>query len=230
MSYTAIISDLEGVLEKHRNDAYASKMSAYMKDHFSFYGIQSKPRQELAKPFVRELVKNHKKDYWQIAESLWDKEERDFHYIGMEFLKKTYSEWNMATIDLLEWLITNHSWWDSVDFIASNLVGKYVQLFHSENYAIMDDWNKSEDMWIVRTSILFQLKYKNKLNWELLQKYILKHDASNEFFIRKAIGWILREYSKINADVVIQFVADNPQLSGLSKREALKWLGRHGKL
>lgn len=230
MSYTKIIADLEKVLEAHQDDEYALAMSAYMKDHFTFYGIKSKPRQELAKPFIKELVKNHKKDYWAIAELLWDKEERDFHYVAMEFLKKTYSEWDVNTIDLLEWLVSNHSWWDSVDFIASHLVGKYIQLFHPENYAVMDDWNKSENMWIVRTSILFQLKYKEKMNWELLQKYILRHDASSEFFIRKAIGWVLREYSKTEADVVVQFVKENSQLSGLSKREALKWLKGKGKL
>lgn len=224
MSYKVIIDELEKVLEANENPQYAEAMEAYMKNYFSFYGIKSKPRQELAKPFVNKLIKNHKKDYWEIAEILWDKEMREFHYICIEFLKRTHKEWSVDTINLFQWLVVNHSWWDTVDFIASNLVGKYIQIFYSEDYSIMDDWNKDENMWIIRTSLLFQLKYKDKLDWKLLQKYILKQDHSTEFFVRKAIGWVLREYSKINKDAVIQFVNNNPQLSGLSKREALKWL------
>lgn len=230
MGYKGIIEELEAVLEENENPQYAEAMSAYMKNHFSFYGIKSKPRQDLAKPYIKALLNDYKKDYWGIAEMLWDKGMRDFHYICIEFLKKTHKEWSMDTINLFRWLTVNHSWWDTVDFISSHLMGKYIQMFSPDDYSVMDGWNKDDNIWVVRTSLLFQLKYKEKLDWELLQKYILRHEYSNEFFIRKAIGWVLREYSKTNKDVVIQFVDDNPQLSGLSKREALKWLNnRKGK-
>jgi len=225
MGYLNIISNLEDELRRNEDFDYAEKMSAYMKGHFLFFGIRAKKRQEIAKPYIKQLVQNHRAEYWEIAEHLWEKEERDFHYICIEFLKKTDRDWTSDTIRLLYWLTTNHAWWDTVDFIASHLVAKYVQLFSKADYAaIMDSWNEDNDMWVIRTSILFQLKYKKQVNWQLLQHYIHQHEESSQFFIRKAIGWILREYSKTEPDRVIEFIQDNPQLSNLSKKEGMKWV------
>lgn len=90
-------------------------------------------------------------------------------------------------------------------------------------------WMNSDNMWLQRTCLLFQLKYKTSTDTQLLSSFIKPLSSSNEFFIRKAIGWALREYSKTDPDFVIQFTKENT-LSGLSEREALKWLRNKGKL
>ncbi len=228
MSYKKIIKELEIVFEKESNNTNALKMEAYMKNHFSFYGIKSPDRKKISAPFLKELASNHKKDYVDISKILWNKKQREFHYVALEFLKRTYKEWDKKSIDLIEYLIITDSWWDTVDFIAAHLTGHYMKTFPS-NFKLMEQWNQNKNMWIVRTSILFQLRYKENTDWKLLQKNILNHDTSTEFFIRKAIGWALREYSKTNPKVIIPFVNDNPQLSGLSKREALKWINHQSK-
>ena len=114
-----------------------------------------------------------------------------------------------------------NSWWDSVDAIAPKIVGDIVGMDRVEGEAAMMEWAKSANMWTNRASILHQLKYKNETNEELLFATINRHAASKEFFIQKAIGWVLREYAKTSPEIVRQFV-ENTKLAPLSKREALK--------
>lgn len=128
-------------------------------------------------------------------------------------------------IDLYEYLIVNKSWWDTIDYSASNLVGVHFQKFPELIQPYTEKWMDSGNMWLQRTSLLFQLKYKKATDLELLTDYIHQLQGSKEFFINKAIGWILREYSKTNAAWVVDFVNSN-QLAPLSHREALKWLNR----
>jgi len=141
----------------------------------------------------------------------------------MEFLNKSAKKADEKIIELYVYTITHKSWWDTVDFITSNLVGTYLKRFPEQRKTLTSQWMKSENMWLQRTCLLFQLKYKSETNTEILHQFISQLSGSNAFFIRKAIGWILREYSKTNPDFVINYVEKYP-LSGLSKREALKWL------
>lgn len=227
MSYKDVIARMQSDFEAHEDKDRAEKMSAYLKHQFEFYGLMSSKRKVLSQVYIRQLAKDHKTEYDAVARYLWSKPQREFHYCAIEFLKRTYKVWDKDTIILLEYLTREQAWWDTVDFIASHLVAHYVRTFHRDDYGeLMDDWNNDDDFWVVRTSILFQLKYKEHLDWALLRKYILRHDESKEFFIRKAIGWVLREHSKNNPARIIQFINDNPQLSGLSKREALKHINR----
>jgi 3-methyladenine DNA glycosylase AlkD len=119
-------------------------------------------------------------------------------------------------------MLTHKSWWDSVDSINSNVIGKYFIKFPSLLEPTTKKWNQSSNIWLQRMSILFQLPYKEKTNTELLEKYIVNRIDTNEFFVNKAIGWALRAYAYTNKKWVIRFVKDHPQLSNLSKREALK--------
>jgi 3-methyladenine DNA glycosylase AlkD len=118
-------------------------------------------------------------------------------------------------------LICQKSWWDTVDFIAATLVGGLLHKF-PELKPEMDKWNRDEDMWKVRTSMLFQLKYKDEVDFEALSRYILTHAESKEFFLRKASGWALRQYSKFNPDAVRHFIASH-ELSPLTVREGSKY-------
>jgi 3-methyladenine DNA glycosylase AlkD len=201
----------------------AIPMKKYMKDRFDFFGILS--------PLRKEVYREHKLKYGLIPEEkeaeivkwCWQQAEREYQYFAMEFLNKTVKNADEEIIDLYVYTLTNKSWWDTVDFIAANLIGKYLERFPKKTEALTSEWMQSGNMWLQRTCLLFQLKYKSKTNTELLHQFINPLSGSNEFFIRKAIGWILREYSKTDADFVFSYVAKYP-LSALSQREALKWL------
>jgi 3-methyladenine DNA glycosylase AlkD len=119
-------------------------------------------------------------------------------------------------------MLTHKSWWDSVDSINSNVIGKYFIKFPELLENTTHKWNNASNIWLQRMSILFQLPYKEKTNTQLLEKYIVNCIDTNEFFVNKAIGWALRAYAYTNKKWVIKFVKDHPQLSNLSKREALK--------
>ena len=133
--------------------------------------------------------------------------------------------WVKQDIQLFEKLIVEKSWWDTVDYLANHIIGPWFKKYPESIPAITSRWNKSKNIWLQRSSLLFQLKYKKETDTALLKSYILNLVGSKEFFVKKAIGWVLREYSKTNGDYVRKFVKDHP-LQPLSAKEALKWLDR----
>lgn len=120
-------------------------------------------------------------------------------------------------------MITTKSWWDSVDTIASNSLGIYFKQFPRQQKIITQKWSDSDNIWLMRSTIIFQLKYKKEVDFELLSQLIRKYQSINEFFIQKSIGWSLRQYSKFNPDAVRDFLYEN-KLSGLATKEASKYL------
>jgi 3-methyladenine DNA glycosylase AlkD len=207
------------------NPENAFFMKKYMKGQYEYFGIKSPERRELMKEFLEENGYPPEGELEQIAKECWEQPQRECQYLIMEILGKLAKKADKKRIDLYEYLVVNKSWWDTVDYIASNLVGvhflKYPELMRDYS----EKWMDSGNIWLQRTAILFQLKYKKKTDPDLLIDYINRLQGSKEFFINKAIGWILREYSKTDADWVIKYVATNP-LAPLSKREAMKWLER----
>jgi 3-methyladenine DNA glycosylase AlkD len=217
------LQPLEASFHQNANPDKAILMKKYMKDRFDFFGIPS--------PLRKEIFREHKLKYGlipagkeeEIVQWCWQQTEREYQYFAMEFLNKTAKKADEKIIELYVYTLTRKSWWDTVDFIAANLVGTYLKRFPEKTEALTSEWMVSGNMWLQRTCLLFQLKYKSETNTELLHQFISRLSESNEFFIRKAIGWILREYSKTDADFVFSYVAKYP-LSALSQREALKWL------
>jgi len=209
------------------NAKEAPAMKKYMKNKFEFFGIKS--------PLRKEIYKNHKNEFGllpdenfeQIVRWCWAQPQREYQYFAMEFLGRQKKKANIEIIDLYEFLITEKSWWDTIDFIAAHLVGSYFEKFPEQIKPITTKWMKSENFWLQRSCLLFQLKYKEQTDKELLTNFIKQLLGSNEFFINKAIGWALREYSKTNPRFVVVFVSNNP-LSGLSRRVALKWMQDRG--
>ena len=147
--------------------------------------------------------------------------EREWQYFGIELLMHYKKQWKISTIKLVEYGITHKSWWDTVDYIADAWAGEYFKLFPQRIITVTGKWNQSNHMWLQRCSLLFQKKYKKSTDTKLLGRYIIQLSGSKEFFIRKAIGWILREYAKTDPEWVKKFVAST-ELSPLSRREALK--------
>ena len=204
------------------NATKAAGAKAYLLHQFEFYGLQTPERRKICKAFYKANPVNNHTELSKIIKEAFAAPERELHYFAIELLAFHHKLWTDKTITIIEWMLTHKSWWDSVDAINSNVIGKYFIKFPSLLEPTTKKWNQSSIIWLQRMSILFQLPYKEKTNTELLEKYIINRIDTNEFFVNKAIGWALRAYAYTNKKWVIRFVKDHPQLSNLSKREALK--------
>ena len=157
----------------------------------------------------------------KITEELWAKSQREFHYFAIDLNRRYIKKIEFEDIHLFEKMIVNNSWWDTVDFIANKLIGTYFKTFPELRIPYTQKWIASNNIWLQRSALLFQLKYKNDIDTNLLSSTINVLLGSKEFFINKAIGWILREYSRTNPSWVLDFVSKT-DLSNLSKKEALR--------
>ncbi len=217
------IETLKDSFKEHKNLEISIGQAAYMKHHFEFYGLKSEVRRQLQKPFLDKDFLPIKENLQNIVETMWNLSQREFQYFGQELFFKYVKTFNEKDIVILEYMITHKSWWDTVDFIAVNLVGNYFKTFPQNRNATIKSWLESENIWLKRSAILFQLKYKNNTDTLFLSQVIQHNLGSKEFFINKAIGWALREYSKTNPEWVINFT-DQHELNNLSCREALRLL------
>jgi 3-methyladenine DNA glycosylase AlkD len=217
------IVPLKELYESYADPEVAEYMKKYMKDRSDFFGIKSPLRRELTKIHYQRygLIPDDRKE--EIVKWCWQAPQREYQYFAMEALGKNIKKANTGIIELFEFMIVNKSWWDTVDYIASSLVGNHFLIYPDLINEFTSKWMASENMWLQRVCILFQLKYKTKTDTDLLTGFILKLKDSKEFFIRKAIGWALREYSKTDPEFVKKFVTTH-KLTGLSEREALKWM------
>ncbi|PLX14987.1 MAG: DNA alkylation repair protein, partial [Marinilabiliales bacterium] len=166
-------------------------------------------------------------NYEEIIKWCWQQNEREYQYFAMEFLSLRLKKSAANIIELYEYMIVEKSWWDTVDFISAVLVGDYFKRFPNQINTITEKWISSNNIWLQRSCLLFQLKYKSNTDVNLMESFIVQLLGSKEFFIDKAIGWILREYSKTNPHLVLDIV-QKYSLSGLSHREALKWMQNKG--
>jgi 3-methyladenine DNA glycosylase AlkD len=216
------IYSLEKAFKENGNTKNAVAMSKYMKDNFSFFGIKTDERRRIFKTVWAENQEEVFKNTREITSLLFAKKERELHYCALEILKKNLkNNYQKEDIQLIENLITTNSWWDSVDVIAKFILGGYLRQFPFETDNVIFRFSNSENMWINRSAILFQLGYKEKTNFSLLKLVCEKHKKSTEFFIQKAIGWALREYAKTNPEAVKDFVLVS-NLKKMSEKEALK--------
>lgn len=215
------IEALEAEFERNANPELAQEQRAYLRNRFVHYGLKTPIRREIQKPFLLKSYLPEKQVMLEIARTLWDRPEREFHYFAQELIFKYHRQFEPADMEHFEYMITHQSWWDTVDFIATKPVGTFFKMYPDLIQTYTDKWLKSGNMWLQRTALLFQLKNKDKTDAQLLGRCIEYLIPSEEFFINKAIGWTLREYSKTNPDWVLDFV-ENHALSVLSKKEALR--------
>lgn len=219
------IKNLEKAFQEKSNPENAVAMENYMKNHFSFFGIKTENRRMIFKETYKKHQQEISKNAREISVELFSKSQRELHYCGIEILmKELKGNYQKEDISLIEFLIVTNSWWDSVDVIAKYLLGEYLMEFPKETEKVIQKFSDSENMWLNRSAILFQLGYKEKTNADLLFALCQKHSDSKEFFIQKAIGWSLREYAKKNPSSVRNFVATY-KLKPLSEKEALKNIG-----
>ncbi len=204
----------------------APQMQAYMKTDQSFYGVQSKLRKQI----FRDAIKRYpitKRNIWEkVILELWNGTHREEMYQALEVAERYKIYHDKAAWNLFEKLLRSATNWDTVDWLSSNLIGALVYRYRYFEKQLWE-WSDDENFWVRRASLLAHLKHKEKTNIKLLSDTILKLAHEKEFFIRKAIGWVLRQYSYTDPGWVIQFVQINEdKLSGLSKREALKAINR----
>lgn len=214
--------DTIDIFKENRNEENAVYMKKYMKDKFDFLGIKSSKRKELQKEFFKDIDKNSPIDK-TLVNNLWNENYREYQYLAIDYLIKKKKQLEKDDILFIKELITNKSWWDSVDLIASHLLGEICKLCPELVDEYIIDWSKDENLWIRRSTILYQLKYKENVDTNVLEIVIRNNKEDNDFFIKKAIGWMLREYSKTNKEWVKVFISKN-ELSKLSIKEASKYL------
>lgn len=202
------------------DEARAAQMKAYLKGQFSCFGVMATPRRNCFKETIKELGVPDRAN--ELAIKLFDLPQREFHMCGQELLLRAKRQWHEKSMDDFEYFITTNCWWDSVDYLASNVIGEYCMRYDPKHWrSHIEKWARSDHMWLQRTAIIFQLKYKTKTDTDWLATVIDMHAHQKEFFIKKAIGWALREYSKFNRTWVEEFVASR-ELQPLSKKEALR--------
>lgn len=216
--------DLITDLEENSNELLAESMSKYMQDKFRFLGVRGATRTEIYKKYFPDARKAKTID-WDFVENCWNKEEREFQYVVVYYLKAMQKFLKREDISRLKYLIVTKSWWDTVDLLAK-VVGSLVIRIEGYNQ-IMLEWSKDSNIWLRRVAILYQLSLKEKVDKQVLERILVNNLGDSEFFINKAIGWALRDYSKFNPEWVREFIEKNKNgIANLSIREASKYLDK----
>lgn len=200
----------------------AEKMSAYMRNLFVYFGLPSPKRKELTKAFLSDDKKTSPVN-WDFVFECFADVERELQYAALDYLTRHSKQLNSSDLPKLKMLVTTKPWWDTVDCLDA-IIGDLV-LADAELKGTMLLWSTDESFWVRRIAIDHQLGFKDKTDTETLSKIIVNNLGQTEFFINKAIGWSLREYSKTNPDWVRGFLVEHKsKMANLSIREASKYL------
>jgi len=214
---------LQASFVKVENLETAKKMKNYMKGQFEYYGIKQPERKQLEKEFyLQNPIPNYNQMEALVLDA-WKQPYREWKYVALSFFEKYKKQWKADEINLIEKLIQTDSWWDTVDMLATKYSGFLLKKYPDLVPDKPNEWIQSNDLWLKRSALLFQLHYKSKTDFPLLKAYIYECLPTKEFFLQKAIGWTLRQYSKIEPAIVVDFIEKNP-LPPLSMREGLKWV------
>lgn len=224
-----LVAYVSGSLEALRDPEKSVEMAAYMRTNMPFYGVQKPDRI----PILRQIKKDFKpfsfEEYRSAVLALWRQSHREEKYFAINYADSFPDFINPGAIALYEQMIREGQWWDFVDPIAIDLIGEVFLEERSAIKPIIIKWSKDKDFWIRRATLICQMHHKSATDEELLFQLCLKMAHEKEFFIQKAIGWALREYSKTNAKAVTQFLTTNKKLlAPLSYREGAKHLIREG--
>lgn len=219
-----VLGRLRSTLPEHADPVRATAMSAYMRDKFAFLGIPSTPLTGLTRQALAGLPRPTSDEAAEIALGCWAAEEREYQYVACAYLRRHVRVLDAGFMGTLRELVVTKSWWDTVDALAAHVAGPLREAY-PELVVILDDWAASDELWLARTAILHQLRYGTRTDADRLFRYCAMRAGDTDFFLRKAIGWALREYAKTDPAAVVRFV-ESHELSGLSRREAVKNLPR----
>ena len=204
--------------------ARAEPMRAYMKDVAPFLGLTTPLRRALSRSVVEGTPRPDEADCTAVALRCWQLPEREYQYFAVDYLRRHARVLSSGFLPVARHLVSTVPWWDTVDLLAAHVVGALVAADPALK-ADMDAWIVDDDLWIARTALLHQLRYKERTDPERLFTYCLHQSGHPDFFIRKAIGWALRHYARTDPSAVRAYVdAHRDALSPLSVREATKHL------
>lgn len=226
MTYSKeFVATLKPQLTALRNRTAAIGAQSYMKDIAPFLGVKTPERRTLVKKIARELDLPTSDELAQTARALWKQEEREFHYSAFDLIQIHIDIANKKFLEEhVEYLITHKSWWDTVDGLGSAAVSPLTDKYGCEK--LIEKWNKSENIWLIRSAIQHQRGRKYEADNKLILRYCHEHADSQEFFIVKAIGWALRDMAKVSPRDVRNFLREHPNLGRVAVREAERGLGR----
>lgn len=214
--------EVKKAFESKEDKENAIAMSKYMKNMFDFYGLPTPKRKEIYNDFIK-LEKKSKKIDWTFLDKCYEDSHREFQYLVSDYLLAMKEYVTFEDISKIRNYIIQKSWWDTIDFLCK-VIGD-VELRDPRVKKLMLKWSNDENIWIKRSAIEHQLNLKDKTDCELLEKIIVNCFGTNEFFINKAIGWALREYSKTNPKWVRDFIDKyNDKMNNLSIKEASKYI------
>ncbi|GAA1656178.1 DNA alkylation repair protein [Catellatospora bangladeshensis] len=219
----ALTGALAARLTAAADPARAPAMRAYLREQFPFLGVPAPQVQATVRAVLAGSPRPDAATLREAALDCWARDEREFQYAACVLLRRHARTLDAGFLDTARHLIVTKSWWDTVDTLAAHVVGALVAR-HPHLVRVMDAWAAGDELWLARTALLHQLTYKAGTDAERLLRYCAELAPHPDFFIRKAIGWALREHAKTDPAAVREFVAAQPGLSGLSRREALKHL------
>ncbi|MFF8429976.1 DNA alkylation repair protein [Streptomyces sp. NPDC016566] len=218
----AVLERLTATYAAAADPGRAAVMRAYMKDVAPFLGIPTPDRRTLSRTVLAGTSRPDEADCTAIALRCWQLPEREYHYFAVDYLRRHAARCSSAFLPVARHLVTTVSWWDTVDLLAAHLVGALVAAEPALT-ADMDAWITDDNLWVARTALLHQLRYKERTDTGRLFAYCLLQSGHPDFFVRKAIGWCLREYAKTDPEAVRGFLArERSRFAPLTVREALK--------
>lgn len=216
------IETLKKEFSARANEEKANYLVGYMRNQFLFYGLQTPERRAIYHNFLKDEKKKKEVD-WKLLDQAWDEEQRELQYFACDYLLAMKKYIAFDDLAKIERFVRTKQWWDTIDSLIK--IYGYVGLTDNRVYDLMLKWSQDPDFWVRRVAIEHQLLRKKKMNTALLQKIIENNLDSQEFFINKAIGWALRDYSKTNPDWVRNFIElHREHLAKLSIKEGSKYL------
>jgi 3-methyladenine DNA glycosylase AlkD len=225
-----LVATIRAALADAGDPGRAAAQQAYMKSAMPYRGITSPQLATLLRPILSDPdLRLHTRQSWEAAvRELWDgATHREERYAATALTgHRAYRPWqDPETVPLYRHLVVTGAWWDHVDEVASNRVGPILLAHPDSAGPVVHGWATDDDLWLRRSAIISQLKFGQRTDRELLTHAIESNLDDDSFWIRKAIGWALRQYARTDPDWVRQRVAHwDERLSGLSRREALKHL------
>ena len=221
-----MVRQIEAALRPLSDAVQAVPMRAYMLDQFAFLGLRATPRRQALRGLPR-LKGWPASELLALAEALWALPEREFQYVAVDLLSKHHQQLDLDSLPRLLQLVQRKSWWDTVDGLAG-VVGDIVLQARAlrVGQTAMEACLVHSNLWVRRVAMLHQLGWKEQTDEARLLRYALALAPETDFFIRKAIGWALRDYARTSPESVRLFLTTHaPHLSGLTRREAGKHLG-----
>jgi len=226
MSPADAVAHAQSALAARRDPDKAAAMQSYMKTEMPFYGVQKPGREPILRHLVREFAPADREEYEAIVTALWELPHREEKYLALGVAAGFPQFIVPESLPLYKRFIVEGAWWDFVDETATHMIRELVIDRPGETWPVVDGWVDDDDMWLRRAAIICQVGAKERTDADRLWRYCASRAHEREFFIRKAIGWALRDYPRTDPGAVAGFVDRHRDgLSGLSFREATKHIG-----